>query len=165
MMKKKFTYGQRRRRFNGLWIFGITERVASNQPLLTHLVRVRNRKEATLLPMIRRHVEPRSRIMSDMWASYTNLAAYGYNHGTVNHTLRFVDVFDRTVHINTIEGIWGDFKEFIRHKRGIRKTYINDYLKEYSFRKYFRRENLMASLLPWIAVEFQLGILIYFFFL
>ena len=55
------------------------------------LVPVPRRDAATLLPSIQQWVLPGTTVHSDMWQAYNQLAAIGYQHGTVNHTLHFID--------------------------------------------------------------------------
>lgn len=38
-----------------------------------------------------RHVLPGTTVTSDEWAGYNGLAALGYNHQTVNHTVNYVN--------------------------------------------------------------------------
>ena len=92
---------------------------------------------------------------TDSWAAYNRLPNLGYIHSTVNHTYRFVDVLDNTCHINTIEGLWHDVKETIRHQRGVRHIYIDLCLKEFMFRRYFRHHNMFRTMMTIIAAYNQ----------
>lgn len=58
------------------------------------MVEVLSRDAATLLPIIDHWVAPGSIIWTDRWAAYgqlRNRPGMAYVHGTVNHTLHFVD--------------------------------------------------------------------------
>ena len=72
-----------------MWVLGGYEQARRRG----FLVRVDRRDAATLLPIIQQWVAPGSIIWTDMWAAYkyNQLPNMAYQHGTVNHTLRFVD--------------------------------------------------------------------------
>ena len=69
------------------WIFGGYDLVAKKG----FLVIVPRRDAVTLLPLVQQWVLPGTMVYSDMWQAYNQLGALGYGHGTVNHTLHFVD--------------------------------------------------------------------------
>ncbi len=48
---------------------------------------VRQRKEASFLPIIQEWVQPNTTIYSDCWAAYNNIQQHGLQHGTVNHEM------------------------------------------------------------------------------
>ena len=63
------------------------------------------RDQATLIPLIKRHVAPGALIITDCWAAYNNLEQEGFMHETVNHSQHFVD--PRTgAHTQQIESLW-----------------------------------------------------------
>ena len=47
---------------------------------------VEQRDWATLLPIIKQHVQLGSKIYSDQWGAYMSLNEEGYVHETVNHS-------------------------------------------------------------------------------
>ena len=75
------------------------------------LVPVDRRDAATLLPEIQRWVAPGSTIWTDIWAAYNNLPnlPQQYVHGTVNHTLNFVDP-NTGLTTNRVESMWARVK-------------------------------------------------------
>ena len=81
----------------GHWVLGMVERETDS----CMMVVVPNRTAATLLPVIAQHVLPGTRIVTDGWRGYNQVAA---PHDVVNHRLHFVDPNDPTLHTNTIEG-------------------------------------------------------------
>ena len=85
----------------GVWIFGGVERTAERR---LFLVPVESRDSTTLLNVIASHLLPGSIILTDMWRGYAGLAAAGFTHLVVNHSLHFTDP-DTGVSTNTIEGI------------------------------------------------------------
>ena len=69
---------------------------------------VRNRKESTLLPLIKKYIAPGSIIISDMWKAYDKIADLEgsfYDHLTVNHSKEFKNKANGAC-TNTIEGAW-----------------------------------------------------------
>ena len=52
---------------------------------------VDRRDAATLLPIIKRHIECGTEIHSDEWKAYKKIKHHGYSHYTVNHKENFVN--------------------------------------------------------------------------
>ena len=50
------------------------------------MIPVYNRKQETLVPLIKKWIKPRTIIHSDCWKSYNKLSKLGYTHVTVNHS-------------------------------------------------------------------------------
>ncbi|ETP36925.1 hypothetical protein F442_15225 [Phytophthora nicotianae P10297] len=109
------------------------------------------RTKATLLPIIKKFIRPRTRIHSDMFASYVaergsqvhtlannrTLVSMHYEHSWVNHTLHFVDPVSGT-RTNTIEGLWEmHIKRHIKEMSGCSKNYPDGYIDEYMWRSWF----------------------------
>ena len=73
-----------------------------------------------------------ARVMTDEWNGYRRLSAEGRGHATVCHA-RGESARDddgdgvREVHVNTLEGIWTGFRNFIRPFRGVSKWYLDQY--------------------------------------
>ena len=68
--------------------------------------RVQHRGEDTLIPLLRRFVNPESLIISDGWSVYTNNinAENGFPfYQWINHSSEFVNQLDSSVHTQTIE--------------------------------------------------------------
>jgi transposase-like protein len=101
---------------------------------------VENAQGATLLPIIREYVMPKTTIFTDELPSYhgiSHMKSRGYEHKRINHSERVYVMGD--VHTNTIEGFWSLVKRGISgvyHSVG--HHYLQTYLNEYSFR-YNRR--------------------------
>jgi transposase-like protein len=120
-----------------IWIFGMVERETN----CIILYPVSDRTEATLLPIIQRHVAPGSTIYSDGWASYCNLNDVGYKHFTVLHKYAFKKVFVHTVtkeevvvHTNRIEGAWKHAKQHFKKMSGTKLTQFEGHLAEIMWR-------------------------------
>jgi hypothetical protein len=80
---------------------------------------VEDRTAEQLLPIIQKHVNPGSLVMSDMWKAYNNVASLNVEHLTVNHSLHFVSLErdpktpNMKIHTNGIESIWKDAKRLV----------------------------------------------------
>ena len=83
------------------WVFGEYDPLTKKG----FLVPVARRDAATLLPSIQQWVQPGTTVHSDMWQAYNQLAAIGYQHATVNHTLHFVDPAT-AVTTKRVEAVW-----------------------------------------------------------
>jgi len=70
-----------------LWVFGGICRETRE----CFMYAVDDRTAATLLPVIVACIHQGTTIMSDMWAAYGGIAALGYAHQQVNHSVEFVN--------------------------------------------------------------------------
>eukprot|EP01035_Chromulina_nebulosa_P026941 gene26941-35343_t len=120
--KRKYNKGHQ---VDGVWVVGGVERTPERR---IFLVQVENRSEQTLLDTIYKYVKPGSTVYTDCWKGYTSngLLDMGMTHGTVNHSLNFVDP-SSGVHTNTIEGSWAGVKRKIAPRLRTKKT-IDDHL-------------------------------------
>ena len=115
-------------------VFGMAERKGRVRAFTTD-----NVQGATLLPIIREHVMPKSTIFTDERNVYDGVGYMqtGYRHRRIQHNEHVYVVGN--VHTNTIEGFWSLVKRGISgvyHNVG--RHYLQTYLNEYSFR-YNRR--------------------------
>jgi transposase len=92
----------------------------------------------TLLPLIRRQVQPGSVVCSDTLPTYTGIAAKGYVHRLVQHD-QGEHVSRHGTHINGLEGFWGYFKRRLAAKGGIRRERLPLYVADYVWRYNHRR--------------------------
>ena len=75
-----------------------------------------DRTEATLRSHIQEWIEPETTIVSVCWEGYVNLAKYGYQHKTVNHSVEFFN--SEGYDTNKIEGQWRQMKvSLLMHAR------------------------------------------------
>jgi transposase-like protein len=91
---------------------------------------------ATLMPIVRANVAREASLMTDEAYAYTSASLWFARHGTTNHrTGQYVDLNDRTVHSNTVEGYFSIFK---RGMKGIYQhcgeKHLHRYLAEFDFR-------------------------------
>ncbi len=90
----------------------------------------------TLMPIVLANVAREARVMTDEHSGYRYLKDHFAAHGTTSHGKgQYVDLEDRTVHSNTVEGYFSIFK------RGMRGVYqfcgeqhLHRYLAEFEFR-------------------------------
>jgi transposase-like protein len=100
-------------------------------------------KAETLMPLVIANVEREARIMTDEHSGYRDVGKFFAAHGTTSHGKgEYVNLTDRTIHSNTVEGYFSIFK---RGMRGIYQhcgeQHLHRYLAEYEFR-YNNREAL-----------------------
>jgi transposase-like protein len=102
-----------------------------------------NVKAETLMPIVLANVAREARVMTDEHSGYRDMGKFFADHGTTSHGRgQYVDLEDRTVHSNTVEGYFSIFK---RGMKGIYQhcgeQHLHRYLAEYEFR-YNNREAL-----------------------
>lgn len=100
-------------------------------------------KAETLMPLVIANVEREARIMTDEHSGYRDVGKFFAAHGTTSHGKgEYVNLTDRSIHSNTVEGYFSIFK---RGMRGIYQhcgeRHLHRYLAEYEFR-YNNREAL-----------------------
>ena len=104
---------------------------------------VDNVNAATLMPIVIANVAREATIMTDEHKAYTKLADHFAGHGTTTHSAgQYVDMNDRRIHSNTVEGYFSIFK------RGMKGVYqhcgeqhLHRYLAEFEFRYNHRERN------------------------
>ncbi len=100
-------------------------------------------KKATLQPIIREHVLPKSMIYTDEWKAYDGLdGKKEYEHKRIYHSEKVYVVGN--VHTNTIEGFWSQLKRSIDGaNHSVSAKHLQDYVNEYAFR-YNHRDDEQA---------------------
>lgn len=108
---------------------------------------VEDRRETTVVPIIKQFVKPGSRIATDEGRPFHNLREEGYRHGTVNHSAK--EYVRGLVHTNTIEAFWSNLKRGISGTHvWVSKQHLQKYLCEFEFRHNLRKSpELMMMLL------------------
>ncbi len=122
--KRKYHRGHR---VEGQWVFGGIEEESRR----SFMAAVEKRDEATLLPLIQKHIAPGTTIISDRWKAYCNLEKHGYEHRLVNHSKEFVS--QEGFHTNKIEGHWRQAKSKLP-SFGVRKNLFSSHLAEFLWR-------------------------------
>ena len=91
---------------------------------------------ATLMPIVVANIAREATVMTDEAMAYTTISRHFARHGVTVHSAgQYVDLTDRTIHSNTVEGYFSIFK------RGMKGVYqhcgeqhLHRYLAEYEFR-------------------------------
>ena len=96
---------------------------------------VPDRSSATLTPNIKQFILPGTKVISDCWKSYDCLSKEGYIHGTVNHSIEFVNS-ETNDHTNTIESTWRAVKRSLP-RSGSTKGLYDSYFAEFIFRRHY----------------------------
>ena len=94
---------------------------------------VDNVRAETLMPIVLANVTREARIIKDEHGGYRDAKPHFAGHGTTSHGKgQYVDLSDRTIHSNTVEGYFSIFK------RGVKGVYqhcgeqhLHRYLAEY----------------------------------
>ncbi len=122
-------------------VFGILKR---GETVYTEIVP--NAAKATLLKVIRGHLDVQSIINTDGWRAYDGLVDVGYEkHFRVHHGN---NEFARgNQHINGIESFWSYAKGRLAKFKGVAKHTFYLHLKETEFRFNHRHQNVYKTLL------------------
>jgi len=100
-------------------------------------------KAETLMPLVIENVEREARVMTDEHSGYRDAGKWFAAHGTTSHGKgEYVNLEDRSIHSNTVEGYFSIFK---RGMKGVYQhcgeSHLHRYLAEFEFR-YNNREKL-----------------------
>lgn len=133
--KRKYNRGRVR---EGCWILGMIDR--DNGDYRIEICPDNKRDAKTLIPLIEKHVEKGTKIITDCHKGYNELAAKGYEHETVNHSEHYKDPITGA-HTNTIEGSWKHLKHHLT-KTGLKREDISDHMCEYLWRRDCRIKGL-----------------------
>ena len=143
-------FGKKRKNNKGTvwkkkWVFGI-----KGDGRKVFLTTVPDRKKATLIPYITKHISRNATIHHDDWPSYRHLDRIGYKHQIVKHTDGFKSPEGTCT--NGIEGVWGNVKQRFGRMHGIPNKKLDDYISEYSFR-YMNKDRMIDAMILAMAVE------------
>ena len=145
--KRKYHRGHR---VEGQWVFGGREKYDKGK---IFMVPVPNRKQSTLIALIKKWIKPGSIIHSDCWKAYTKLSKLGYTHVTVNHSKQFVDRSTAAC-TNSIESDWRHAKLHMP-KYGTHLGQHAGYLAEFMWRRRNHDKDKFYELLQDINKTFQ----------
>ena len=119
------------------WILGMVERGTNNK---RHIFLGQHRTREVIMPVIQQHVAPRSVIYTDNFTSYWTLNDHGYVHAMVNHSIQFVNSYDRSIHTNCVEGNFNHLKKFVNKGCGVQDHLVQRKLNEFDFKSMFLRK-------------------------
>ena len=128
--KRKYNVGRLSRTLKDGWVFGGICRETKD----IFMVRVPNRNRKTLYKIIKKHIRPGTRIISDEWKAYATLEDEGYEHDTICHKRQFVDPQDPSIHTQNIEIQWRYAKAKFP-KCSTSKPLRDGYLQEFLYRR------------------------------
>ncbi|XP_046142308.1 uncharacterized protein LOC123987938 isoform X2 [Osmia bicornis bicornis] len=145
--KRKYNRG---RVVEGHWVLGIVDTETND----CRMIVVANREAQTLISIIKEHVAMGSEIHTDSFKSYAGLAAEGFVHRTVNHSIEFVST-DGT-HTQKIESTWRPAKDWMRGRGRFHDSEFADRLCEYLWRRFCRHHkvDLFGSMIEAIRSQY-----------
>jgi len=108
------------------WVVGIYESKTN-----VRFFRVRDRTNATLVPLIRKYVAP-GHIDTDLWRGYNHIVRHGFTRRTVNHTEHYIDPITGA-HTQGVERSWRTVKDRLRLSKGNRRL-LQNHLDEMAWR-------------------------------
>lgn len=98
------------------------------------------------MPVVIANVARESRIMTDEQSGYRDVKRYFAGHGTTGHGRgEYVNLEDRGIHSNTVEGYFSIFK---RGMKGIYQHCGEQHLHRYLAEFEFRYNNVRPTALP-----------------
>jgi len=113
-------------------VLALVDRTSGNARTMV----IDNVRAETLMPIVIANVAREARVMTDEHSGYRDMKLHFAGHGTTSHGAgQYVDLADRTIHSNTVEGYFSIFK---RGMKGIYQhcgeQHLHRYLAEYEFR-------------------------------
>ena len=108
---------------------------------------IANTRTATLMPIIRRKIEPDSIVYTESYRSYNALDVSEFKHYRINHSAVFAAGRN---HINGIENFWNQAKRVLRKYNGLPVHHFHEFLKEAEFRfNYGSHHHQFVTLKKW----------------
>ncbi len=95
----------------------------------------------TLVAHVHRFTLAGQQVYTDEWQGYNHILR---PHATVSHAKKEWARDDdgdgiREVHVNTVEGMWTDVRNFLRPFKGVHKRYLSGYVALTEFRRNLKR--------------------------
>lgn len=100
-----------------VWVFGLKDRHTGK--CIMKIVERRNAD--TLLPILIDSVAEHTVVYSDRWAANDKISEQDkpLYHQAVNHSITFVEAFNRDIHTNGIESLWRCCKHHLKAMYGV----------------------------------------------
>lgn len=126
--RRRGAVGKRAALENKTIVFGAVER---GGPIQTQVIP--NETIKTMVPVFQKMIEKGSVLSTDKHRSHLKLAAYGFDHGMVDHN---AEEYVRGIHhTQTIEGFWKHLKCAIKSTHiSVSPQHTQKYLGEFTFR-------------------------------
>lgn len=119
---------------------------------------VASRDRATLLPILRKCLQPGSEVYTDDWGAYRNLRRHLPNHvarhGVVVHADNFVDPVSG-VHTQEAESAWANLKGPLKGRRGISRDDLQAYLDDRMWRQWRGQNSVITNFLPVLSSQYR----------
>jgi transposase len=103
-------------------VFGLLRRGGK-----VHVVIIPNARQNTLIPIIRKTIEPDSIVYTDGFLSYDAPDISGFRHQCINHSQKFVEARN---HINGIENFRNQANRHLRRFNGIPGEHFHFFIKK-----------------------------------
>jgi transposase-like protein len=141
------------------WVFGGVQRGTRK----CFLVSVPNRTRQTLQPVIEQNIQHGTRVMTDGWGAYAELATFGgggvYSHNIVVHQHNFVNPIDPAIHTQSVESMWKRAKKKLRNQSGTSQALFPSYIREFMWRENVcksENKDVFSCIIGLIAVTYVL---------
>jgi hypothetical protein len=125
------------------------------------LYHIEDKSSNSITPLLTQTIAENSIVYTDKNSVYVNNRTnrskiedlLNVNHFWVNHTKRFVDLYDKSIHTNNIERTWRRFRNNIgRIRRAIPQNNINKEISYYLFNRNIHPVDKLSHLINCILV-------------
>ena len=136
-------------------IYSIHLGLKNRETQLCLLFKVPDKQRNTLYPIIEKHVQNGSKIISDKFSSYINprtnqsfLNENGYEHYFINHSQSYVNPVINWIHTNQIENTWKCLKNSLsKYKLSVKEDLVDEYLYNFMFHQGLNHEEFINYVL------------------
>lgn len=127
-------------------VFGLLKRGGK-----VHVVIIPNAQQNTVIPIIRRTIEPDSIVYTDGFLSYDALDISEFRHDRINHSEKFVEARN---HINGIENFCNPIEASFTTLQWDCREHFHLFIKESEWRFNYRQmAHLYKTLLGWAKIR------------
>lgn len=131
-------------------VVGVLERKGKIRTKVTRDVTL-----ASVLPLLRKCVKPKSTLMTDDFGVYDYAKEAGFDHYTIKHS--YQEYVRGNIHTNSIEGFWSQMKRSINGTyHAVSSKYLQSYADEFAYR-YSHRDSEFHIFPALIAKAAQLA--------
>ena len=139
-----------------MWVFGVIS--TGTRPARGLYEVVASRDRATLLPILRKCLQPGSEVYTDDWGAYGNLRRHLLNHIARHHVVVHADNFVDPVtgvHTQEAESAWANLKEPLKRRRGISRDDLQAYLDDRMCRQWRGQNSIITNFLPVLSSQYR----------